>query len=102
MDFDQQYSQPYVTRKMNYKDFLAGNSVDNLTVIDAQKKHPFNDDYTLEVEKTTKTADFKGGYQQNDIFIHKIRVFFAQILVWQGYSNIFVGVLSYWTKKNSG
>jgi len=45
------------------------------------------------VENLTKNAYFGDGYQQNDVFIHKIEVFFALSLAWQGYSNIFVSII---------
>jgi len=49
------------------------------------------------IENTFKNGRFRAVYQQNGAFIHKKQLFFAQSLVWQGFYNIFVSIIFFYT-----
>jgi len=47
------------------------------------------------VEISPKNGLFSLGYQQNATFFNKKALFFAKMLVWLGYSDIFVSIINY-------
>lgn len=60
----------------------------------------FNDTFCQLVENAFNHACFRGVYQQNPGFIHKIPHFLAGSLAWLGYSDIFALTIFIQTKNN--
>jgi hypothetical protein len=55
----------------------------------------FNDEKTYFVEMSPKNGLLRLGYQQIATFFNKKALFFAKMLVWLGYSDIFVSIINY-------